>query len=134
MPATSGAPSFNGTVFHVWKANQPCRIYVTDRHVYFIRRFVGIAPGAAAVVGSQFGLLGGLAVGLAGAAKARTSADLVHDDDPTAPATCQPARHSSSRNASAAKDRAPTTGVRRWATRTASSQGGRHESEEREEE
>ena len=30
--------SFNGTIFHVWKGNHPCRIYVTDRQVYFIRR------------------------------------------------------------------------------------------------
>jgi hypothetical protein len=84
MNQTSGARSFKGTIFHVWKGNQPCRIYVTDEQVYFIRRTAGIAAGAA-IVGSQFGLLGGLAVGLAGAAKAKTSTDFVRDDDPTPP-------------------------------------------------
>lgn len=37
------------------------------------------------IIGSQFGALGGLAVGLAGLAKAKTSADLVRDDDPNPP-------------------------------------------------
>jgi hypothetical protein len=78
-------PSFKGTIFSVWKGNKPCRIYVTEKHVYFIRRFVGIDAGAAMAVGSQFGMLGGLAVGIAGAAKAKTSADYVRDDDPTPP-------------------------------------------------
>jgi hypothetical protein len=85
MDQTSGARSFNGTIFHVWKGNRPCRIYLTGGQVYFIRRVVGINQGAAAVLGSQFGLLGGLAVGLAGAAQAKTSADFVRDDDPTPP-------------------------------------------------
>ena len=84
MDPTS-VPSFNGTIFHVWTGNRPCRIYVTDGQVYFIRRVVPINPGTAAVLGSQFGLLGGLAVGLAGAVKANRSADLVRDDDPTPP-------------------------------------------------
>src|SRR5262245_11414799 len=75
--------SFKGTIFHVWKANQPCRIYVTDRQVYFIRRAAGIAPASAAVIGSQFGLVGGLAVGIA-AAKARKP-EFVRDDDPAPP-------------------------------------------------
>jgi len=75
--------SFKGTVFHVWKANQPCRVYVTDRQIYFIRRAAGIAPGSAAVIGSQFGLVGGLAVGLA-AARAKKP-EFVRDDDPAPP-------------------------------------------------
>ena len=81
-------PSFNGTIFHVWKGNHPCRIYAADGKVYFIRRIVGpgIAPGTAAVMGAQFGLIGGLAAGIAGAAKAKTSADFVRDDDHTPPA------------------------------------------------
>src|SRR5262249_27254824 len=72
------------TIFEVWKANRVCRIYVTDAQVYFIRRAAGIDSGTAAVVGSQFGLLGGLVVGLAGAATAKRS-DLVRDDDPATP-------------------------------------------------
>src|SRR5262245_53222832 len=77
--------SFKGTIFHVWKANQPCRIYVTGGRVYFIRRpAAAMKPGAAAVLGSQFGLIGGLAVGLARAASARRS-DLVQDNDLTPP-------------------------------------------------
>src|SRR5262249_24508075 len=80
----SSPHSFKGTIFHVWKGNHACRIYVTDGQVYFIRRAAGFNPGAAAVFGSKFGLLGGLAVGLAGAASARRS-DLVRDDDPTHP-------------------------------------------------
>src|SRR5262245_50738481 len=84
MYPTSAPQSFKGTIFHTWKGNHPCRIYATDGQVYFIRRVAGINAGAAAVVGSQFGLLGGLAVGLAGAAKAKRS-DLVRDDDPTPP-------------------------------------------------
>jgi len=75
---------FKGTIFHTWKANCACRIYVADGQIYFIRRAAGIPPGTAAVIGSQFGLLGGLAVGLAGAAKAKR-ADLVRDDDGTPP-------------------------------------------------
>jgi len=75
--------SFKGTIFHVWKANQPCRVYVSDGQVYFIRRAAGVAPGSAAVIGSQFGLVGGLAVGLA-AARARRP-EFVRDDDPTPP-------------------------------------------------
>ena len=87
MDPASGLQSFRGTIFHTWKGNQPCRIYVTSGQIYFIRRSVeGINPGTAAVIGSQFGLLGGLAVGIAGAAKARTqSDDFVRDDDPTPP-------------------------------------------------
>lgn len=85
MNSTSGSQSFKGTIFLVWKGNRPCRIYVSDGRVYFIRRVVGIDAGAAAVLGSQFGLLGGLAAGLAGAAKAKTSPDFVRDDDPTPP-------------------------------------------------
>jgi hypothetical protein len=85
MDPTSDAQSFKGTIFLVWKGNRACRIYITHAQVYFIRRAVGINAGSAAAIGSQFGLLGGLAVGLAGAAKARTSADFVQDDDPTPP-------------------------------------------------
>jgi hypothetical protein len=86
MDPTSGSQCFNGTIFHVWKGNRPCRIYIARGQVYFIRRAVGgIAPGTAAVIGSQFGLLGGLAVGLAGVVKAKTSADFVRDDDPRPP-------------------------------------------------
>lgn len=87
MHQSSAPPSFKGTIFHTWKGNHPCRIYVADGQVYFIRRAAtGISPGTAAVIGSQFGLLGGLAVGLAGAAKAKTqSDDFVRDDDPTPP-------------------------------------------------
>jgi hypothetical protein len=85
MNSTSGSQSFKGTIFLVWKGNRPCRIYVSDGRVDFIRRVVGIDAGAAAVLGSQFGLLGGLAAGLAGAAKAKTSADFVRDDDPAPP-------------------------------------------------
>src|SRR5262249_44110476 len=77
--------SFKGTVFQVWKGNRPCRIYVTDKQVYFIRRFVAIDPATGAGIGSQFGLLGGLAVGIAGAVKAKTSPEFVRDDDPTPP-------------------------------------------------
>ena len=86
MDQTSGPQCFNGTIFHVWKGNRPCRIYIAGGQVYFIRRAVdGIDPGTAAVIGSQFGLLGGLAVGLAGLAKAKTSAGFVRDDDPKPP-------------------------------------------------
>jgi hypothetical protein len=85
MMPPSATQSFKGTIFHTWKGNRPCRIYVTGGHVYFIRRFVPIESGAAAVVGSQFGLLGGLAVGIAGAVKAKTSPDFVRDDDPSPP-------------------------------------------------
>ena len=86
MDPTSAPQCFNGTIFHVWKGNRPCRIYVAEGQVYFIRRAVGgIDPGTAAVIGSQFGLLGGLAVGLAGIAKAKTSADFVRNDDPRPP-------------------------------------------------
>src|SRR5262245_41057060 len=85
MNPTSGAQSFKGTIFYVWKGNRPCRIYVADGQVYFIRRAgSAISPGAAAVIGSQFGLVGGLAVGLANA-KARKPADLVQDNDLTPP-------------------------------------------------
>ena len=49
--------SFKGTIFHVWKFNHPCRIYLTDRQVYFIRR----------------------------AANASGGGTLVRDDDPTPP-------------------------------------------------
>jgi len=83
MHPTSGPPSFKGTLHFVWKANRPCRIYVTDGQVYFIRRVVAMNPGAAAVLGSQFGLIGGLAAGLA--AKAKASPDFVRDDDATPP-------------------------------------------------
>jgi hypothetical protein len=80
------ALSFKGTIFHVWKGNQPCRIHVEDGRVYFIRRKVGgINPGTAAALGGQFGMIGGLAAGIAGAAKAKTSPDLVDDNDPTPP-------------------------------------------------
>jgi hypothetical protein len=86
MDPTSGAQCFNGTIFHVWKGNHPCRIYVAGGQVYFIRRVVsGINPGTAAVMGSQFGMLGALAAGLANVAKAKTSDDFVRDDDPTPP-------------------------------------------------
>lgn len=85
MDPTTAAQSFKGTIFSVWKGNKPCRIYVTERQIYFIRRFVGIDASAAVGIGSQFGLIGGLAVGLAGAAKAKTSPDFVRDDDPTPP-------------------------------------------------
>jgi len=85
-PINPAMECFNGTIFHVWKGNQPCRIYVAGGQVYFIRRAVaGIDPGKAAIIGSQFGLIGGLAVGLANVAKAKTSADLVRDDDTTPP-------------------------------------------------
>src|SRR5262245_22276503 len=85
MKPTSGTQSFNGTVFEVCKTNRPCRTYVTDGQIYFIRRYVAIDPSTGAGIASQFGLLGGLAVGIAGAAKAKTSADFVRDDDPTPP-------------------------------------------------
>jgi len=84
MDPMSVAGSFKGTVFHTWKGNHPCRVYVESGRVYFIRRSAGIDPGTAAVLGSQFGLLGGLAAGLASATKAR-SPDLVRDDDSTPP-------------------------------------------------
>jgi hypothetical protein len=84
MDPTSGAQSFKGTIFYVWKGNRPCRIYVSDGQVYFIRRTVAINPGSVAVVGGQFGLLGGLAVGLEGA-MAKSSSHFVRDDDPTPP-------------------------------------------------
>jgi len=85
MESTSGSPRFKGTIFQVWKGNRPCLVYVTEEQVYFIRRAVGINAGAAAVVSSQFGLLGGLAVGLAGAAQAKGAASFVRDDDYTPP-------------------------------------------------
>jgi hypothetical protein len=84
MDPMSVVGSFKGTIFHKWKGNQPCRVYVESGRVYFIRRSAGIDPGTAAVLGSQFGLLGGLAAGLVSAAKAK-SPDLVRDDDPTPP-------------------------------------------------
>ncbi|HKW03493.1 MAG TPA: hypothetical protein VJN96_26950 [Vicinamibacterales bacterium] len=84
-PTTAAAQSFKGTIFSVWKGNKPCRIYVGGRQVYFIRRVVGVDARAAVAIGSQFGMLGGLAVGLAGAAKAKSSPDYVRDDDPTPP-------------------------------------------------
>jgi len=37
--------SFKGTIFHVWKFNHPCRIYLTDRRVYFIRRAANAGAG-----------------------------------------------------------------------------------------
>ena len=77
--------SVKGTVFQTWKGNRPCRIYVKDGQVYFIRRFVAIDPATGAGIGNQFGLLGGLAVGIAGAVKAKTSPEFVRDDDPTPP-------------------------------------------------
>jgi hypothetical protein len=86
MSAASAPPSFKGTIFQVWKGNQPCRIYVADGRVYFIRRKVGgISPGFAAALGGQFGLIGGLAAGIAGAAKAKTSPDFVDDNDSAPP-------------------------------------------------
>src|SRR5262249_27231618 len=73
------------TVFHVWQANQPCRIYVTGGEVYFILRApAALHPGAAAGVGSQFGLVGGLAGGLANAASPKRT-DFGEDDDPHPP-------------------------------------------------
>jgi hypothetical protein len=48
MDESSGPDSFNGTIFRVWKGNQPCRIYVTDRQVYFIRRTGRIPAGTPA--------------------------------------------------------------------------------------
>jgi hypothetical protein len=53
MDPSSGARSFKGTIFHVWKGNRPCRIYVADGRVYFIRRVVEIDPGTAGVLGSH---------------------------------------------------------------------------------
>jgi hypothetical protein len=87
MEPGSGPLSFKGTLFYVWKGNRPVRIYVADGRVYFIGRKVGgINPGTAAALGGQFGLIGGLAAGLAGAAKMKSSPDLVDDDDPAPPA------------------------------------------------
>ena len=80
------AESFKGTIFHTWKGNHPCRIYVADGQVYFIRRTVALNPGTSAIMASQFGMLGGLAAGLAGGTAAMSqSSDFVRDDDPTPP-------------------------------------------------
>src|SRR5262245_6167670 len=86
MDSASPGRSFNGTIFHTWKGNHACRIYVTDARIFFIRRVPGGIPaGTAAAMAGQFGMLGGLAVGLAGVAKGKASPDLVRDDDPTPP-------------------------------------------------
>jgi len=86
MDPMPGAQSFKGTIFNTWKGNYPCRIYVADGQVYFIRRVVAMNPGTTAIMAGQFGMLGGLAAGLAGGAAAMTqSADFVRDDDPTPP-------------------------------------------------
>jgi hypothetical protein len=47
MAPTPDALSFNGTVFHTWKGNRPCRIYVASGQVYFIRRAVALDAGKA---------------------------------------------------------------------------------------
>ena len=87
MDPIAGTSSFKGTIFHVWKGNQACRIYVADGKVYFIRRVVGMKPGTAAALAGQFGMIGGLAAGLANAAAAKSQSDeFVRDDDPTPPA------------------------------------------------
>src|SRR5262245_49717372 len=53
MGTTAGAHSFRGTIFHVWKGNHACRIYVTDAQVYFIRRVAGSDAGAEATPPDQ---------------------------------------------------------------------------------
>ncbi|HVP31401.1 MAG TPA: hypothetical protein VMW35_19810 [Myxococcota bacterium] len=85
MASASLPLSFKGTLFFTWKGNRPYRVYVTDA-LYFIRRATsGVSRGTAAAIGSQFGLLGGLAVGLVEAAKRKSAADFVQDDDATSP-------------------------------------------------
>jgi hypothetical protein len=80
-----GSDSFGATAFFVWKINRPYRIYTRDGRVFFIRRQPSVDPQRAALVGLQFGVVGGLVMALRGFATAKQLALLVTDDDPTPP-------------------------------------------------
>ncbi|HYV68197.1 MAG TPA: hypothetical protein VE964_18305 [Myxococcales bacterium] len=85
--APASPASFKTTLFLTWKGNRPYRVYVEGGQVYFIRSArPKLHPGASAAIAGQFGLLGGLAVGLAGASGGGKKSDrFVDEGDPTPP-------------------------------------------------